>query len=269
MARTQRDFTSSDLHHVTNRGTDGIDIVGIDDDRYYFEWVLGETTRRTGLIIDAYALMSNHFHLLVDVGECDDPSAAMQWMQSRYASWFNARTERTGPLFGSRFFSKPIDDDAQYLQTARYIHRNPIDIVGARGLVGYRWCSLGPYLGRRTPADWLHLDRLGGMISVDRYLENVLAKQVADLFAHGPIAPLRPVTLDRLEDVVSELDRPSNESRDLLAVLALDLGIAASAEIGDRLEMTAPAVRRRVQHVRAGRSANGTDELRRAVLDKL
>ena len=169
MARTQRDFTSSDLHHVTNRGVDGMDIVGIDDDRYYFEWVLGETNRRTGLIIDAYALMSNHFHVLVDVVDCDDPSGAMQWMQSKYASWYNVRTERTGPLFGSRFFSKPIDDDAQYLQTARYIHRNPIDIVGTRGLVSYRWSSLGPVVKARTGPGWLRIDQL------ERRLDECLA----------------------------------------------------------------------------------------------
>ena len=50
------------------------------------------------LVLHAYVLMDNHFHLLMETRE-PNLSRAMQWLNVSYAIWFNRRHGRAGPLF--------------------------------------------------------------------------------------------------------------------------------------------------------------------------
>jgi putative transposase len=54
--------------------------------------------------IHAYALMGNHYHLLIRTPEAN-ASAAIQWLNVSYSVWFNKRRERVGHVFQGRFGS--------------------------------------------------------------------------------------------------------------------------------------------------------------------
>lgn len=79
--------------------------------------------------INAYCLMSNHFHLMLRLKETvthKDLSAEMNRIQSTHASKYNFRYERKGGLFMSPFKRKPVKDDANLTWLLWYIHRNPL-----------------------------------------------------------------------------------------------------------------------------------------------
>ena len=55
------------LFHVTSRGNEQRDIFRDDADRVRFLDLLAETIERFRWILSAYVLMSNHFHLLIEL----------------------------------------------------------------------------------------------------------------------------------------------------------------------------------------------------------
>ena len=195
--------------------------------------------------------MTNHVHLLVRSGD-GDISAAMQRLCARYAMAYNERTGREGPLFTGRFRSKPVTDDAQLAQTARYIHRNPLAIVPAAGLASYRWSSLGPLVGTRAVPDWLST----GTIDVgDDYLGDVLDPQPGDDDGNGPVGPA--VSCNDIDAVVATLsaseisglrdglDRRYAEPRTMAIMLAVELRVATASELAQHDGLSDPRSIRR------------------------
>ena len=139
------------------RGVDRQPIFVDDHDRLEFGRLLGVAVRHHGIEVHAYCLMTNHVHLFVRCPSAN-LSDAMQWLFSLYARFINDRHERVGHLFGDRFCSRAVARERYRTNVVRYIHRNPIDIVGAASLEGYRWSSLRTYLGHRQRPDWLTID---------------------------------------------------------------------------------------------------------------
>jgi REP element-mobilizing transposase RayT len=147
MPRSLRIVDLDSWHHVTLRGADRQDVFTDDCDRLHAEHLLGEIADRFGVETHAYCFMSNHLHLLE---HCTDGrlSEALQYASSVYASRYNWRHGRTGPLFGGRFHSTTIESTEQLLQTSRYIHRNPLAFLGESMLAAYR-----AYVMDRQPTD--------------------------------------------------------------------------------------------------------------------
>lgn len=78
--------------------------------------------------IAAYALMPNHFHLLIQEVNEGGIAKFMQKVGTGYAMYFNKKYDRVGNLFVKPFRSKHIDDDAYLKHVAQYIHLNPIEL---------------------------------------------------------------------------------------------------------------------------------------------
>jgi len=75
--------------------------------------------------VHAFALMPNHFHLLVrsPVGEL---SEGMRFAQNMYVRDFNREHRRDGPLFRGRFLSRPVESLSYRRTLVRYIDQNPV-----------------------------------------------------------------------------------------------------------------------------------------------
>jgi putative transposase len=237
MGRKLRDLSTSEWQHVVNRGSDRQDLFSTDGDRVLFEQLVGESFAHFDVELHAYVWMTNHVHMLT---HCDggDLSAAMQRLCFRYASAYNERTGRDGPLFTGRFRNEPIMSDAQLHQTARYIHRNPLAIVPAAALDTYRWSSLGPLVGARAVPEWLSTGVVG---DPPDYLRYVLDPQPGDRVASGFFSP--GLSCDDVDVVVSALtgveivrirngrDRRCAEVRALAVMLAVELRVATGDEL--------------------------------------
>lgn len=237
----------STIFHVWNRGVDRQDIFTDAADQPFFEALLAEIVLERDVAIHAYSLMTNHFHLVIEATGAQ-LSAAMHALGRGYAAWYNAMSGRTGPLFDGRFGSVPICTDDALMIEARYVHRNPIDIVGVGLLGSYRFSSFGVYCGIRPRPEWLTTTRVrASHDDPDDYRAFVERRHPTDKQRHGSRPPLAPPSFAELERAVVDavgVDPESlrasrrgvsNDPRIAAATLAVKLRIADHATIASRL----------------------------------
>ena len=110
MARPLRIEVENGWHHVTARGNERRAIFRDDTDRRRFLGLLAEVTTRHGLVIAAYVLMDNHYHLVVRT-PLANLSRAIQWVNVSYSIAFNRRHRRSGHLFQGRFIKSVLVDE--------------------------------------------------------------------------------------------------------------------------------------------------------------
>ncbi|MDP3063590.1 MAG: transposase [Chloroflexota bacterium] len=67
MPRIARVVVPDALHHVTQRGNNRQDVYLTDGDREFYLGLLRQRSKRHGLVVLGYCLMTNHVHLLEDV----------------------------------------------------------------------------------------------------------------------------------------------------------------------------------------------------------
>jgi REP element-mobilizing transposase RayT len=83
MARPLRLEFPGSLWHVTVRGNERRDIFRDDSDRHSLLQMLGDCVGRFAWILTAYALMPNHFHLLIQLTR-ETLATGMQWLDGKY-----------------------------------------------------------------------------------------------------------------------------------------------------------------------------------------
>ena len=174
-------------HHVMNRGAGAQDVFVMGDDYENFLELAGEASVRWGLRIHAAALMSNHFHLLIE--DVDGLlSRGMRHILGVYTQRFNRRHRRDGSLFRGRFRSRLVQTEEYLTELVRYIHLNPVRAGMSGSAAAYRWSSHRHYLGSASLVpDWLCTDetfrRFGG--------DNADGRERLDEFVHQPVPEAR------------------------------------------------------------------------------
>jgi REP element-mobilizing transposase RayT len=130
------------IYHVASRGNNGEDLVRDDTDRHTWVAMLARTVEMFRWRLLAYCLMTNHYHLSVElVLGADELSRGMQRLNTSYAQYANARYGRTGHLFRNRFLSLPLESDAHLLETSRYVVLNPVRAGICAAPEDWRWSS--------------------------------------------------------------------------------------------------------------------------------
>ncbi len=130
------------LYHIYNRGNNK-DIIFRDElDKCVFLSLIKKYQKEYEIIIYAYCIMDNHFHLFIyDV--LGFISAFMRDVQARYAEYFNNRYESTGHVFQGPFYNVCVWGLRHQIQLIRYILRNPIEAGIIKLVSQYKWSSLG------------------------------------------------------------------------------------------------------------------------------
>jgi REP element-mobilizing transposase RayT len=124
MSRGARLDAPGTLHHVMVRGIEGGPIVTDDQDREQFVTRIGQLSKATGTAIYAWALMTNHAHLLLKSGP-SGISFFMRKLLTGYAIRYNLRHKRHGYLFQNRYKSIVCQEDGYFQKLVSYIHLNP------------------------------------------------------------------------------------------------------------------------------------------------
>jgi REP element-mobilizing transposase RayT len=125
MPRKSRIDAPGALHHVIARGIIRQRIFLDNADKKNFLDRLSALLKESGIKCYAWAVLDNHFHLLLRTGTVP-LSTLMRRLLTGYAVSHNLRHQRSGHLFQNRFKSILCQEDAYLLELVRYIHLNPL-----------------------------------------------------------------------------------------------------------------------------------------------
>lgn len=151
MPRKARIDAPGALHHIIGRGINRQDIFSDKYDYGNFLKRMGKVLTETKTPCYAWALMPNHFHLLLRTGKVS-VSTIMRRLLTGYSVTFNKRHNRVGHLFQNRYKSILCQEDAYLLELVRYIHLNPLRaglVSEYRELARYPYCGHGVIAGRQ------------------------------------------------------------------------------------------------------------------------
>jgi putative transposase len=153
MARQLRIQYEGAIYHLISRRDRREEIFRDHLDRKSFLAALGAACQKSGWQVQAYCLMSNHFHLVVETPRANLVEG-MKWLLGTYTMRFNRRHKLSGHLFAGRYKSLLVDGTTPgYLRTVcDYVHLNPVRarLLGkGERLQKYRWSSYPSYLRSR------------------------------------------------------------------------------------------------------------------------
>ena len=156
MARPVRLEVPGGIYHVTNRGNDRQTIFVDDADREIFLALVLAEIERCSWILHDYAILSNHFHLLIETPE-PNLSKGMQRLEGTYAQWFNRRHGRCGHVLGGRYKSRLVEGGSYLMEVSRYIALNPVRAGIVERPEQYQWSSYRAKAGFEPPPPWLSM----------------------------------------------------------------------------------------------------------------
>ena len=180
MSRPLRIEFANALYHVTSRGDRREDIYHGDADRQAWLNVLAQVCKRFNWSVQAYCMMDNHYHLLVQTPDAN-LSAGMRQLNGVYTQLANRTHGRVGHVFQGRFKAIVVDEDNYLLELARYVVLNPVRAGVVQQAKDWPWSSYRAMLapaGLASP-DWLATDKLLAYFAPMRDMNNRLDRQKA------------------------------------------------------------------------------------------
>jgi len=170
---------------------DAIFLHGADYQRFVDQ--LAEALHKDNVVLYAYALMPNHYHLLVETPNAN-LSRFLQRLNTAYSLYYRYKHQRPGHAFQGRYGAKLVQGDQYILALTRYIHLNPVKVKSVieldahwklEHLMSYEWTSYKGYVDpkRVEPmVDYRWLNLMGGKSDEDnrrlyrKYIEAMLLK---------------------------------------------------------------------------------------------
>lgn len=184
MARLVRVSPVGVPQHIVQRGNNRqVCFGGEEDMKAYLSW-LKEFSKKYGVDVHAWVLMTNHVHLLCTPQEDGAVSRMMQSIGRMYVRYYNYAYQRSGTLWEGRFKSSLVQSERYMLELYRYIELNPVraDMVGDPG--EYSWSSYAcNALGIKTELQTPHSEYLSLGKTKEERLENYRALFKAHLNA--------------------------------------------------------------------------------------
>jgi putative transposase len=162
MPRKPRFYLPGIPAHVVQRGNCRR-AVFFDDSDYlaYLRW-LTDAVAEHDCAVHAYALMTNHVHLLITPSHPHAISRSLQYVGRHYVPYINRKYGKSGTLWEGRHKGCVIDSERYLFTCMRYIELNPVRARMAALPVDYRWSSYAANAEGR-------LDRL--IVPHKRYLD--------------------------------------------------------------------------------------------------
>ena len=164
MPRKARIDAPGAFHHIICRGIERRKIFYDNTDRDNFLERFGSILIETSTPCYGWALLPNHFHLLLRTGNASI-SIVMRRLLTGYAVSFNRRHRRHGHLFQNRFKSILCQENVYLKQLVRYIHLNPLraKTVGQLSdLIKYPYCGHSAIMGA-VKRDFQHVEYVLGL----------------------------------------------------------------------------------------------------------
>ncbi len=188
MPRYLRKAFAGAKYHITVRGNGRRRIFIWDEDRIRFMTQLEDSLEQYGVILYAYVLMDNHYHLLIETPQAN-VSRFMQRLNTAYGMYFRYKHRSPGHLLQGRFGGKLVSGDDYLLALTRYIHLNPVKTKGmgkcsaeerTAFLREYPWSSYRGYVVKKEEEEFVDYRwrKLAGGSERSRYRRYVHMKLV-------------------------------------------------------------------------------------------
>jgi putative transposase len=184
MPRRPRTNYPGAITHVIARGNRRQPIYLEDRGYRSFLAVLEAVSQRHGWRCHAYCLMPNHYHAVIET-PVENLSVGMQYLNSRYAEWFNRRFELDGHLFQGRFYSVLVEGDWHLLELSRYLPLNPVRAGLCSRPAEWPWSSYRAVAGLASAPAFLYVGRVLGMFAGTP----ARARPIFQRFVHDPLRP--------------------------------------------------------------------------------
>jgi len=169
-AKTIKDRQTGGVAYIICRGIEKRVIFKDDIDRDNFVKRLGAILSETKTPCYAWALIPNHFHILLRTGKVP-VSTVMRRLLTGYAVSFNRRYKRSGHLFQNRYKSILCQEDTYLMELVRYIHLNPIRagiVPDLKALSEFVYSGHSRIM-RLKKSDWQDVEKVIGMFGKRRY----------------------------------------------------------------------------------------------------
>jgi putative transposase len=140
MGRQPRSYTPNGIYHLTAHGIDDRPVFVDDVDRQSFVMRLLRAIRMYRWSIWAACLMDTHYHLVLQPlkGEVSD---GMRLLNGGHSRAFNARHNRRGALFESRFTDRTIRDEEHLAAAIQYVEYNAVSAGMVEAVTDWPWST--------------------------------------------------------------------------------------------------------------------------------
>jgi putative transposase len=149
--------------------------------------------------VASYALMPNHYHLLLRENAEGGITSFIRKVSTAYAMYYNLKRERSGTLFQGKFKARHVSENFYFRRVINYIHANPAELFepewkqgivrNARSLeqslTNYRFSSWSDYVGiDRLEARIIDKESALSFLETVPTFEHMLSE--AQIFAQHP-----------------------------------------------------------------------------------
>ncbi len=146
MPRVARIIKNEGVFHIISRGNNKQWIFHDDEDFRKFLNILGLYKESKPFYLYHYALLNNHFHLLLEPYPGQTISKIMQGVKLSYFYYYRKKYNYFGHLFQDRFKSILIEKDKHLLSCGAYIELNPVRAGITNGAEEYPYSSCAYYI---------------------------------------------------------------------------------------------------------------------------
>lgn len=233
MGRPPRIHYPGAIYHVMGRGNQGKSIFFDTPAKKRFLRLLGAASKRYETVLHAYCVMTNHFHLLVQVGEMP-LGKMMQVVLGRFGRYFNWRLGTSGHAFQDRYKAIVCERDAYLLTLLRYIHLNPVRAGIVNNADEWPWSSHLAYLGSTDSivSTEFCLSLFSGPRSSCESYASFIAASAPAVWPHSASRPWREAEASMPNSIGFECRKVPAALEDLLVAFCRGRGLAAATLIG-------------------------------------
>jgi putative transposase len=179
MPRLPRINTLGPANHVIGRAVGHLDLFLESEDFQFYLRLLDKAMLEGGFHLYDYALMNNHFHLVISEPRSQEIySRAMKRLLHVYSLYHRERYSRLGSLWQPRFKNYPITNDSYLLTCCAYVELNPVRAGMVNEPGRYPWSAAKHYLCGANDSLITHHPSYLGLGETDQQRQKAFAEIV-------------------------------------------------------------------------------------------